>query len=165
MVNTDFSPLWCRPRNHPRTCRRAQVSGAESRGAWKELSRRPSSLLAPQAGKRRAGAHRDQSPAEGHLGLFAGNGCLQEPVSLEGNNDPEGPGLHDQFSLTCPKAADLSLIKAQKKNTVFRAAGPAGARFWGGLPPWGEATTADSGPTLASDPSRSLTPRLFSSII
>lgn len=165
MVNTDFSPLRCRPTNHPRTCRRAQVSGAESRGARKELSLPTLCSARTAGGEEAAGAHRDQSLTEGRLSLFAGKGCLQEPVSLEGKNDPEGPGLHDQFSLTCPKAADLSLIKAQKKNTVFRAAGPAGARFWGGLPPWGEATAADSGPTLASHHSRSLTPRLFSSII
>lgn len=134
------------------------MSGAEPRGARKELSL-PALFSARTAGSR-------PEPDGGMPRPFRTRGPVcRSPSPSEGKNDPEGPGLHYQFSLTCPKAADLSLIKAQKKNTVFRGAGPAGARFWGGLPPWGKAMAADSGafagPALASDHSRSLTPRVL----
>lgn len=96
---------------------------AEPRGAQKELS-----LLAlfsariPGEGRDRAGEHYHQSPTERDGSAFPQTTAVcrkRSPSPSEGKNDPEVSGLHYPFSLTSPKAADLSLIKAQKKNTVF----------------------------------------------
>lgn len=59
-------------------------------------------------------------------------------MAVRRKRSPEVPGLHYHSSLTSPKAADLSLIKAQKKNTVFAGAGQAGAQALGPLPAVGQ---------------------------
>lgn len=58
----------------------------------------------------------------------------RSPSPSQGKNDPEVPVLHHHFSLTSPKAADLSPIRAQKKNTVFAGAGQVSAQALGPLP-------------------------------